>query len=164
MPCCCAASGLSSVEHASCYAVAVVVQAHVSACTVVCAYFAHAACSTMLCFLQAAGTKLSSAIETQLCYEVKTFLLAGHEVSAAMLMWSVTQLSRHPQHWEKGCEALQQCRKSSRELQHCSSRNSRKSRSELQHAMCAVGWRCVSSPAVPDSSRTRCMALDSRNC
>jgi cytochrome P450 len=51
--------------------------------------------------LQAAGTKWSSAIETQLCYEMKTFLLAGHETSAAMLMWSVYELSRHPQQREK---------------------------------------------------------------
>jgi cytochrome P450 len=49
------------------------------------------------CFdvLQDAGTKWSTAIETQLCYEIKTFLLAGHETSAAMLMWSVYELSRN---------------------------------------------------------------------
>jgi cytochrome P450 len=40
--------------------------------------------------------KWDSRIETQLCYELKTFLLAGHETSAAMLMWSVYELSRNP--------------------------------------------------------------------
>jgi cytochrome P450 len=32
---------------------------------------------------------------------MKTFLLAGHETSAAMLMWSVYELSRHPQQRDK---------------------------------------------------------------
>lgn len=30
----------------------------------------------------------------QLCYEVKTFLLAGHETSSAMLCWSMYELSQ----------------------------------------------------------------------
>lgn len=34
--------------------------------------------------------------ERQLCYEVKTFVLAGHETSAAMLTWSVFELARTP--------------------------------------------------------------------
>lgn len=38
---------------------------------------------------------MDSSIETQLCYELKTFLLAGHETSAAMLMWSVFELSQN---------------------------------------------------------------------
>jgi hypothetical protein len=46
---------------------------------------------------QSSGTKWSAAIETQLCYEIKTFLLAGHETSAAMLMWSVYELGRNAQ-------------------------------------------------------------------
>jgi cytochrome P450 len=78
-------------------------------------------CPVLLLFLQAAGTKWSSAIETQLCYEVKTFLLAGHETSAAMLMWSVYELSRHPQQREKvrgACGWVKQCRGSSSELHH----------------------------------------------
>lgn len=35
--------------------------------------------------------------EQQLCYEIKTFLLAGHETSAAMLTWSMYELSQHPE-------------------------------------------------------------------
>ena len=31
----------------------------------------------------------------QLCYELKTFLLAGHETSAAMLCWSLYELSQN---------------------------------------------------------------------
>lgn len=50
---------------------------------------------TMSACLQASGTKWSTAIETQLCYEIKTFLLAGHETSAAMLMWSVYELTKN---------------------------------------------------------------------
>lgn len=34
------------------------------------------------------------ALETQLCFEIKTFLLAGHETSAAMLTWSCYELTQ----------------------------------------------------------------------
>lgn len=43
---------------------------------------------------QAAGTKWDTSLEEQLCYEIKTFLLAGHETSAAMLTWSTYELSQ----------------------------------------------------------------------
>lgn len=49
----------------------------------------------ILAAIEASGTKWDASIETQLCYEVKTFLLAGHETSAAMLMWSVFELSQN---------------------------------------------------------------------
>lgn len=53
------------------------------------------------CCAQGSGTKWSAAIETQLCYEIKTFLLAGHETSAAMLMWSVYELGKNSQARDK---------------------------------------------------------------
>jgi hypothetical protein len=40
------------------------------------------------------GAKWDTGLEAQLCYEIKTFLLAGHETSAAMLTWSVYELSQ----------------------------------------------------------------------
>ena len=39
-----------------------------------------------------AGEQWSAALQTQLCYELKTFLLAGHETSAAMLTYSLLEL------------------------------------------------------------------------
>ena len=39
--------------------------------------------------------------ETQLCYEVKTFVLAGHETSASMLTWTLFELSRNPDYLQR---------------------------------------------------------------
>ena len=42
-----------------------------------------------------------SEVERQLCYEIKTFLLAGHETSAAMLTWTMHELSNNGEATEK---------------------------------------------------------------
>ena len=51
--------------------------------------------------IEETGVEWNSALETQLCYEVKTFLLAGHETSAAMLCWSVFELSQSKECMQK---------------------------------------------------------------
>ena len=40
-------------------------------------------------------SEYGAAVEKQLCFEIKTFLLAGHETSAAMLTWTMYELSRN---------------------------------------------------------------------
>ena len=44
--------------------------------------------------VQERGEQWSAATETQLCFEMKTFLLAGHETSSAMLAWTLYELSQ----------------------------------------------------------------------
>lgn len=60
----------------------------------------------LLVLLQESGDKWSSAIETQLCFEMKTFLLAGHETSSAMLSWTLYELSQSKEKMLKvgGCK------------------------------------------------------------
>jgi len=40
-------------------------------------------------------------VEEQMCYEIKTFLLAGHETSAAMLIWTTYELVKNPEKMSK---------------------------------------------------------------
>ena len=46
--------------------------------------------------VQDRGEDLTPTVEEQLCFEIKTILLAGHETSAAMLTWSLLELTRNP--------------------------------------------------------------------
>jgi len=45
--------------------------------------------------LDAYGEGWSDGLERQLCFDFKTFILAGHETSAAMLAWSLLECSRN---------------------------------------------------------------------
>ncbi|CAG9467343.1 unnamed protein product [Pedinophyceae sp. YPF-701] len=51
----------------------------------------------LLATMMKKGERLDSAAITQTCYELKTFLLAGHETSAAMLTWSTYELAAAPE-------------------------------------------------------------------
>lgn len=44
-----------------------------------------------------AGEGWSTSLETQLCYELKTFLLAGHETSASMLTLTLLEVLSAPE-------------------------------------------------------------------
>jgi len=50
------------------------------------------------------GGKWNSGLETQLCYEIKTFLLAGHETSAEMLTWALCELTQHEKYLDRVVE------------------------------------------------------------
>jgi len=63
--------------------------------------------------MQDRGESITATVEEQLCFEIKTILLAGHETSAAMLTWSLLELTRHPDCLQKvsytcmlGCNLL----------------------------------------------------------
>ena len=58
------------------------------------------------CHSQAKGIPLDASMEKQLCYEIKTFLLAGHETSAAMLTWTLYELAKHPHALAQVCAAI----------------------------------------------------------
>ena len=51
--------------------------------------------------MQDRGERLSPSVEEQLCFEMKTILLAGHETSAAMLTWTLLELTRNPECMQK---------------------------------------------------------------
>ncbi|EFN52051.1 hypothetical protein CHLNCDRAFT_139264 [Chlorella variabilis] len=55
----------------------------------------------VLAAAEESGEKWTAASEVQLCYEIKTFLLAGHETSAAMLCWTMYELSQSKEALEK---------------------------------------------------------------
>ena len=44
---------------------------------------------------------MNDTVEEQLCFEIKTILLAGHETSAAMLTWSLMELTRNSEALQK---------------------------------------------------------------
>ena len=47
------------------------------------------------------GEQMNDTVEEQLCFEIKTILLAGHETSAAMLTWSLMELIRNSEALQK---------------------------------------------------------------
>eukprot|EP00210_Caulerpa_lentillifera_P006142 g5869.t1 len=55
----------------------------------------------MLIALKEQGETWTRALEEQLCYEIKTFLLAGHETSAAMLAWALYELLLEPEYLKR---------------------------------------------------------------
>lgn len=57
--------------------------------------------------MQDRGEKLSPSVEEQLCFEMKTILLAGHETSAAMLTWTLLELTRNPDCMQKVLRLMQ---------------------------------------------------------
>jgi len=55
----------------------------------------------MIAALKKKGKEWSADLFEQMCYELKTFLLAGHETSASMLAWSLYELLRKPEYLAK---------------------------------------------------------------
>ena len=49
---------------------------------------------------------MTATVEEQLCFEIKTILLAGHETSAAMLTWTLLELTRNPECLQKVSAAM----------------------------------------------------------
>ncbi len=60
--------------------------------------------------IQESGAQWDAALEQQLCFEIKTFLLAGHETSAGMLTWAIYELSQAPQMQQKVRGSVAACR------------------------------------------------------
>lgn len=44
-----------------------------------------------------AGEAWTAALQRQLCFEMKTFLLAGHETSASMLTFTLVEVLHQPE-------------------------------------------------------------------
>jgi len=62
----------------------------------------------MITALKVKNKEWSTELFEQMCYELKTFLLAGHETSASMLAWSLYELLRKPEYLAKVREEADQ--------------------------------------------------------
>ena len=52
-------------------------------------------------------------VERQMCDEIKTFLLAGHETSAVMLIWTTWELAKAPEKMKIATEEAKKVYKNS---------------------------------------------------